>query len=213
LIDVGLSSNKIKVHPNWIDINEFTSLDRSICRNKIGLNSDDFVVLFLGRMIEKKGVLIMLEVAKKTTKNIKFVFAGDGPLSERVLEESRNNKNIIYLGRIEESEKAVVYNSADLFVAPVLYEEGFATVYLEALACGTPIITSKRGCLPYFLTSQVADFIDKVSVDNVLLALDRHFENMLDLFDKRSVCRKFSEDNFSENNARIILNSYSIRVD
>ena len=213
LIDIGLSSNKVKVHPNWIDINEFTPLDRAVCRNKIGLSADDFVALFLGRMIEKKGVLIMLEVAKKTTKNIKFVFAGDGPLSDRVLEESRSNKNIVYLGRIEESEKAAVYNSADLFVAPVLYEEGFATVYLESLACGTPIITSRKGCLPYFLTPQVADFIDKVSVDSVLLALDRNFKNKSGLFNKRNVCRKFSEENFSENNARIILNSYSIRAD
>ena len=213
LIDIGLPSNKVKVHPNWIDIDEYTPLDRDFCRNQIGLKSDDFVVLFLGRMIEKKGVLILLEAAKKTKKNIKFLFAGDGPLAEEIIEVSKSNKKIKYLGRIEEREKAIVYNSADLFVAPVLYEEGFATVYLEALACGTPIVTSKRGCLPYFLTSKVTDFVDKVSIDNILLILDKHYENKFDLNVKRGICREFAEGNFSEDNARIILDSYAILAD
>jgi glycosyltransferase involved in cell wall biosynthesis len=208
LIDIGLPSKRIKVHPNWIDINEYKPLDRSVCRNELNLNADDFVVLFLGRMIEKKGVLVLLEAAQRTKNNIKFLFAGDGPVSNQIIDISKKNKNIQYLGRIDEDEKTKVYNSADLFISPVMYEEGFATVYLESLSCGTPVVTARKGCLPYFLTSEVADFLDEVSVDTILSTLNKNYKDNKTLQDKRNVCRKFAENNFSKRNARIILNSY-----
>ena len=210
LINIGLLANKIQVHPNWIDINEYRPIDKALCRREIGLDADDFVVLFLGRMIEKKGVLLVLEAARRTDKDIKFLFAGDGPLAERVIKEAKDNNKIRFLGRIKESEKPLVYNSADLFVAPVTYEEGFATVYLESLSCGTPVLTSKKGCLPYFLTSKVANFIDEVSVEEILKILDNHYINQDALQKKRGLCRDFSIDNFSDNNAKIIMDSYSV---
>lgn len=208
LIEIGLDEKKIKVHPNWIDINLFTQLDRDECRKAFGLAHNDFTVLFLGRLMEMKGVLVLLEAAKRTGKNIKFVFAGDGPLSEEVKKAASSNGKVSYLGRLPDKAILAAYNAADLFVSPVLYEEGFATVYLESLSCGTPVISANRGCLPYFLRSEVADLLDVVDADSVKRTLEYYFDNRESLAEKRKICRKYAEENFSENNAAVILNSY-----
>jgi glycosyltransferase involved in cell wall biosynthesis len=62
--------------------------------------------------------------------------------------ESLNlQKDVIFTGYVSESELAEIYNAVDLFVFPSLYE-GFGMPPLEAMACGTPVITSNTSSLP-----------------------------------------------------------------
>jgi len=208
LIDIGLDKKKINIHPNWIDIDVFCPLNREECRKALNLKSTDFVVLFLGRLIEIKGTLILLDVAKKTNKDMKFIFVGDGPLSRTIQNAAKANNKIKYYGRLGDNGIIRAYNAADVFVSPILYEEGFATVYLESLACGTPVITGKRGCLPYFLSPEVADLLEVINTETVLKILEYYFKNKNILDGKGSLCRKYAEQYFSEKNAEIILNSY-----
>ena len=208
LIDIGLDERKIKVHPNWIDINVFRPLNRAECRADLNLKSTDFVVLFLGRLIEIKGILILLDVAKKTNKDMKFIFVGDGPLSKTIQDEAKTNDKISYYGRLGDDETIKTYNAADVFVSPVLYEEGFGAVYLESIACGTPVISANRGCLPHFLTPEVAVLLETINAESVLKRLEFYFENRSILEDKRKLCRRYAERCFSEKNAKVILNSY-----
>ena len=209
LIDIGLDENKIKVYHNWIDTNVFNPLDRDECRKALDLNPADFVVLYLGRFLEMKGLLVLLDAARKTdNKSIKFIFVGDGPLSETIQDTAKTNDNVKYYGRLSDEDIIKAYNAADIYAAPVLYEEGFATVYLESLSCGTPVITAKRGCLPYFLTSEVADLLEAIDTETVLKVLNYYLNNWDVLDKKRVVCRKYAEEHFSEKNAEAILNSY-----
>lgn len=208
LIDIGLDEKKINIYPNWIDINVFCPLNREKCRKALNLKSTDFIVLFLGRLIEIKGILILLDVAKKTNKEMKFIFVGDGPLSRTIQDAAKINAKIKYYERLSDDEIIKAYNAADVFVSPILYEEGFATVYLESLACGTPVITAKRGCLPYFLTSEVADLLESINTESVLERLEYYFENKNVLDNKRTLCRRYAKKYFSEKNAEVILNSY-----
>jgi len=125
-----------------------------------------------------------------------------------VKEAARTDLKINYLGRLPDDGIIRAYNSADLFVSPVLYEEGFATVYLESLACGTPVITAKRGCLPFFLNREVADLMEEVNPEKVLDRIEFYFDNREELQKRRHVCRSYAEKNFSEKNADIIAGSY-----
>jgi glycosyltransferase involved in cell wall biosynthesis len=208
LVDIGLDGKKIKTHANWVDTEFFKPLNRDECRKAFGLESTDFVILFLGRLIEIKGLLILLDVAKNTNKDMKFVFAGDGHLARLIQDTAKTNNKIRYYGKLTDDQIIKAYNAADIFVSPVLYEEGYATVYLESLACGTPVITAKRGCLPYFLTSEVADLLEIINAETILKILNYYFENRKILNDKRKLCRKYAEQHFSEENAEVILSSY-----
>src|SRR3972149_2528636 len=79
LVDIGLGDGRIKVHPNWIDTDTFRVLDRAECRKTLKLDPGEFVVLFLGRLMEMKGVKILLEAANGTDREIRVLFVGDGP--------------------------------------------------------------------------------------------------------------------------------------
>ncbi|MEJ2745749.1 MAG: glycosyltransferase family 4 protein [bacterium] len=208
LANIGLPIEKIRTYFLWFDTDRFKPLDGIACRGRLGLGRDGFVVLFAGRLLEIKGINILLEAARKTDKDVRFVFVGEGPMAGPIESSARMNDKVVFLGKLTEDELIEAYNAADLFVSPVLYEEGFATVYLEALACGTPVVTSRSGCLPYFLSPDVADLMDRPAPDSLLDLIERHLENRVALRDRREICRRYAEEKFSERNAEIIIDSY-----
>lgn len=115
---------------------------------------DKKVVLFVGRLAEKKGVSYAIE-AMRQVNNAMLVIAGDGPLksklqrqAERVQKES--GSTILFLGAKTHEELKGIYASADLFVMPSITakdgdKEGFGLVILEAFASGLPIVASRSG--------------------------------------------------------------------
>jgi len=209
IVNIGIPAERVTVHPNWVDVESFGPEAGVGARKALGLEKREFVVLFIGRMIGIKGELILLDVARRTRENITFVFAGSGPEAPRVIAEAESNKKVVYLGKLTDERIKLAYRAADLFVSPVLYDEGFATVYLEALSSGTPVVTARRGCLPYFLSEEVAELLDDVDANTVLKAIEKHYKNRKLLVDKRTECRAYAEKHFSENNAKIIFDSYT----
>ena len=206
LVAIGLDETKIKVHPNWIDLNIF---------KPAGRERPMFTILFVGRFLEKKGVRILLKASKKFGDEVEFVFIGGGGLEEAVRTASEKQKNVKYVGKLfqdnpEDLRRLVGYYSAASFLAsPFLYDEGFSTVLLEACACGTPIMLSKRGCPEYFLDESVAVFLNpEPSVEEVVSKIKFYLRNPDKLQELQSNCRPFAERNFSEKNAEVILKSY-----
>jgi len=211
IIKIGIPSDRVKVHPNWIDVDAYHPEDKDKARLVLGLKRDDFIVLFVGRMIGIKGELLLLDAARKSSEDITYVFVGSGPESSKIRDEAAINKKIVFLGKVPDEQMNLTYASADLFVSPVLYDEGFATVYLEALASGVPVITARRGCLPYFLDNEISELIDHVSVASVQDAIEKHYKKRELLVKKRRECRSYAERYFSERNAEIIYDSYGAK--
>lgn len=213
LIAIGLDSNKIKVHPNWIDLDVFKSVGREAAKKDLGISG--FTALFVGRFLEKKGVKILLAASKKLSA-AEFVFIGGGELEGEVQAASEKQGNVKYVGSLfqdkpeELAELIRHYSAADFLASPVLYDEGFSTVLLEATACGTPAMISKRGCPEYFLDESVAVFLSREPiVDEVVEKINFYLQNPEKLQNLQKNCRPFAEKNFSERNAQIILGSYS----
>jgi glycosyltransferase involved in cell wall biosynthesis len=84
---------------------------------------------------------------------------------------ARDNKNIIRIGYLEDDDLVSLYNIADVFLMPSLYE-GFGLPILEAMACGCPIITSKEGSLPE-VADQAAFFVDPYDIKNISSAISK----------------------------------------
>jgi len=208
LIGIGIDRQKISVFTYWVDQGIFKPLDKMECKEKLGVE-ERFVVLFVGRLLEIKGVEVLIQAAKRlyNTRDILFIFVGDGPLEGEVKMASNDNENIIYAGRVGNKELSIYYNCADVVVVPSLYEEGFGRVILEALSCGTPVIASNKGGIPEALDDSVGILLEPKAdeISHTIESLYKHTEKLENL---RRNCRVYAEKRFGELNAKAIEEAY-----
>ncbi len=137
------------------------------------------VVLFVGRLVEVKGVTYLIEAMKNV--DALLIIAGDGPLREELMQQAEEQKEKIqFIGAKTHDELRVIYASADVLVAPSVLasdggKEGFGLVMIEAMASGIPIVASNSGGIAQLIqdgyngllceeknTVQLADNIQKV---------------------------------------------------
>ena len=110
---------------------------------------DKKVVLFVGRLVEIKGVNYLIDAIKNI--DALLVIAGDGPLRQQLEEQAAEMKDkVVFLGAKTHEELKTIYASADVFVAPSITaqdgaREGFGLVLLEAMASELPIVASRSG--------------------------------------------------------------------
>jgi len=123
--------------------------------------SDDPVILFASRFLEGKGPFHLLEAASSIVERIpsaRFVFLGDGPAGPAFDAEIRHRRVSSFVQRIPSvgrSEIASWYTRCWVFVFPTLFPEGMPMVIAEAMATGTPIVTTRtRFSLSYMSESE-----------------------------------------------------------
>lgn len=149
--NLGITSNKIEIIPNGIDLNEFNDLPiKGEFKKKHSINNKDKIILFLGRINAIKGVGMLVKAhAKllKQIKDVKLVIVGpdDGYLSKlkQLITDLKIGGNVIITGPLYGRNKLEAYVDAELYVLPSIYEI-FAITVLEAMACGTPVIVTDR---------------------------------------------------------------------
>jgi len=121
-------------------------------RKRLKILSDDFVVLFVGRIHPIKGLDVLCEgikLAILTAPNIRLLLVGDGDVEYvRQLKNEFNvlieSRHLFFLGHLEDEEKADAYQSSDVF-ALMSHSENFGLAVAEAMSYGLPVILSK-GC-------------------------------------------------------------------
>lgn len=130
--------NKVEMIFNGINRRVFTneSINKSdICR-EFNLKENKTFFLFVGRFVEKKGLPIIKELAKRFN-SISWLLVGDGPINPKKWDLS----NVFVIGKCDKTMLNKLYKLADLFVLPS-FGEGFPVTVQEAMACGTPSLIS-----------------------------------------------------------------------
>jgi alpha-1,3-rhamnosyl/mannosyltransferase len=147
----GVSENRITVTHLAAD-ERFRPLDSQQRENTIrtyGL--PERYILCLGINKPHKNLIFLLEVLHELRTEAKLVLAGkEDPRYLQVREEARRlglDDRVVFLGDVPEQDLPMIYNCAEVFVFPSLYE-GFGLPVLEAMACGTPVICSNTSSLP-----------------------------------------------------------------
>lgn len=141
----GYGVENIYVIPGGVDIAHFRLLDKSKCKQMLGLKGR--IILFVGRLIPIKNISSLLRSFRKvhlTFKDMRLIIIGDGILRKELEIEARNlglNECVTFLGPISYMEMPIYYNAADVFVLPSTFES-FSLVALEAAACGVPVAIS-----------------------------------------------------------------------
>ena len=139
--------------PNAIDENKFqqkhfTDEQRHEMRLKYGVQDDDVLLLFLGRIGEEKRVFELLKVCQnivEKSSRCKVMFVGNGPAYQEMMEKAEKEiaqGKIIFTGFVEWSNVHNFYDSADLFITASLSEMHSMTI-IEAELSGLPVIVRK----------------------------------------------------------------------
>lgn len=108
----------------------------------------DYELLFVGRLVEQKGLAYLLEalpVILAKHPQVKLSVAGTGPEEARLrllAEELGISDRVAFLGPIPNAELPRLYRRAAVFVAPLIFAEGLGLVLAEALACECPVVAS-----------------------------------------------------------------------
>jgi len=207
LVSLGVPEDKMFLCTQWVDLRLFKPLSHIACKKMFSLN-DMFVVLFVGRFIEEKGVRLLLEVSRYTNPKITFAFIGDGPLIELIKNKASVQQNILLFGRVSTTELVKLYNAADIVVVPSQHEEFFGRVVMEALACGSPIVVSNKGNLPDLVRETVGSVVNP-TVKDLVNCLNELYSKRHMLKYMRPKCRNYALVRFSERNAESIIKAYT----
>ena len=142
-------SNYEAIHPfspnNLRIIDQTTLLEKQLL--KVGLSekaSNRLVFGYLGRFGKEKGILELLRFFENNQKRI--LIAGNGYLLNEVVESTKKNHNIEYLGELSNAEIVDFFNLIDVLIVPS-YEEAGPLVGVEAMAAGKIIISTKVGAM------------------------------------------------------------------
>jgi glycogen(starch) synthase len=141
---------KTYVIPNGVNIEKFDQVGRVEAFRKRFAKNEEKIVFFVGRMVNEKGVHILIEAIPKIihhVPNTKFVIVGKGVQLNHIKWKAWNmnvSHKIIFTGYINDEELVSLYRSSDVAVFPSLYEP-FGIVCLEAMGARVPVVVSDTG--------------------------------------------------------------------
>jgi glycosyltransferase involved in cell wall biosynthesis len=142
-----------EVVPNAVDAELFKPLDRAACRQRLGLQG--FVAGYVGRIVEMKGLMDIVDALPMCPPDTTVLFLGSGDfqprLEQRIRELGRQDR-VRFLPARTLTELPEVMNALDVLLLPSRTTsraiEQFGRVIIEAHACGTPVIGSDSGAIP-----------------------------------------------------------------
>ena len=173
-----LKEYPVKVINNGIDLSVFRPT-KSDFRQKYHLEDKKILLGVAAPWSERKGLDVFMELAKRVDERYQIVLVG-------LTNEQKESlpANMIGIERTANPKKlAKLYTAADIFLNPTR-EDNFPTVNLEALACGTPVVTFQTGGSPESLDNTCGIAVLKDDVGGMQEAIYRLTENPID----RSCC-------------------------
>jgi glycosyltransferase involved in cell wall biosynthesis len=172
-------SKKVSILPNFLNTRFFNANDAL----PIKKDSNDFVFFSLGNLIPNKGysnLLKAFKIAFENRENFKLYIGGVGYL-ENELKEQVNylglSNKVKFLGHLTQSEVRDYLNFSDAFVLASEYET-FGIVYIEAMACGKPVIATINGGPREFVTKECGYLVNSNNINELASALRNLKENI-----------------------------------
>jgi len=135
-----------EVIPNGVDLEIFKPIERMDSK-------DEKIILTVSRLVKKNGIDDLIKAGQYLDFDFKILIIGIGEQEKELKDLTKKlgiQDKVIFKGQVEYGELPKYYALADVFVRPSL-SEGLGNVFLEAMACGLPVIGTEVGGIPDFL--------------------------------------------------------------
>ncbi|MBK7107116.1 MAG: glycosyltransferase [Ignavibacteriae bacterium] len=185
-----LKKNQIKVIYNGINLDIFKPLDSHQTRLKYDIINKFLILGVASPWSKRKGLEDFIKLSEFIDNDMTIILVG---LSKKQI--SKLPKHIIGISRTEDlNELCKLYSAADVFINPTL-EDNFPTTNLEALACGTPVITYKTGGSVEAINENTGIVVDKGDINGLLRSVKKIQQNGKTFY--QTNCRKRAVENFN----------------
>ncbi len=156
-----LKDYPVKIINNGIDLSVFKPTEGNF-REEYGLKDKKIILGVSFGWGYRKGLDVFVELSKRLSDDYRIVLVGTD-----VTTESSLTNNIISINRTDsQRELAEIYTASDLFVNPTR-EDTYPTVNMEALACGTPVITFRTGGSPEIIDEVCGSVVNVDDIDTM----------------------------------------------
>ncbi|MBI4687019.1 MAG: glycosyltransferase [Nitrospirae bacterium] len=151
---LGIPENKTAVISNGVDIEKFKPMQKADARQALGLPMDKKIIVSVGGLVKRKGfhrVISAMPEIKKTIPDLSYIIIGGAsvegnyePELRRMVKALELEREVIFAGAVQHSELYKWLSASDVFCLATS-NEGWANVFLEAMACGLPVVTTNVG--------------------------------------------------------------------
>ena len=184
-------ASMVKIAPG-IDIDHFIPTDASVLRESLGI-AEKKVIVSVGRLVHRKGqdhlIKAMPEILK-VVPSAHLLLVGDGPYRDhlqKLVKEHKLDTSVTFIGRIQYKDLPMYLCAGEIFAMPSrsrlmgLEVEGLGIVYLEASACGLPVLAGDSGGAPDAVvqnkTGLVVDGTDNIKIATAAIELLTNVES------------------------------------
>ncbi|MCY3938808.1 MAG: glycosyltransferase family 4 protein [Chloroflexi bacterium] len=219
LVGIGLDPVGVGVYRHWVDVDVFRpARSRAEARASLGWEPSAPTCLFVGRLLRKKGVEVVLELARRMPDVSFRILGAEGDMDYEVVDAAASIANLDLMrdpgGPENDRLKTIagMYAAADLLLVPSQYDEAAGLVVLESSAAGTPVVASDLGGLRETVTPENGRLVEP-TVDAFETAVRGMLSERESLSPLRTSARAFAVRQFSERNVDLIVQRYGLDFD
>jgi glycosyltransferase involved in cell wall biosynthesis len=156
LVEHGIPGERIVSLEATVDLDRFTPGDASVRRHSLGFGPDDFVAGIVARVQPQRRFDLLLDAAERAAREcprVKLVVIGRGSKLEKTAREPARRRGLLdrvvfFPGYFRGADYVEMLRALDVKIFLVPGTDGTARAVREALACGLPVLTTRRGALP-----------------------------------------------------------------
>jgi len=212
--DIGINEEKVLVTPNGVDIEKFRQVDKLEARKDLGLPLDGKIIISVGWLVKRKGfhrIISALPEIKKIVPDVMYVMVGgpsvEGnyePVLRQMVKELGLEKDVLFVGPQPHDKLYQWLSASDIFCLATS-NEGWANVFLEAMACGLPVVTTGVGGNEEVVVSEnyglLFNIEDKQAmIDAILKAFGKNWD--------REMIVRYAKSNSWEDRVRNLIDHY-----
>lgn len=180
-IDFLKNKNIVKIY-NPIDGTQFNLIDRNIARDILNIQNNSLVISFVSVSLKdhRKGLAQLVSAIKLLNMPVKLLCAGKNDFF------SEKDSDVICFGPLENTQLlSLIYSASDMFITPTI-QESFGKTTIEAMLCGTPVISTATGIAPEVIDEKSGITINNTDPQTIARAINILYKKKFDRTEIRS---------------------------